>query len=108
MPELDRTFFALSDATRRAILARLQLGSATISDLAAQAGMTLTGLKKHVQILEEAELVITEKIGRERHCRLAPQGMDPVARWLENYQRGWQDRHDRLEAIIERRKESSS
>jgi DNA-binding transcriptional ArsR family regulator len=101
---LDRTFGALSDPTRRAILERLGRGSATISELAAPTGMSLTGLKKHVRILEEAGLVTTEKHGRTRHCYLGPRGLEDVGDWVEAYRRTWDDRFDRLDEIIERKK----
>ncbi len=106
-PQLDHTFSALSDPTRRAILERLGRGSATISELAAPAGMSLTGLKKHVRILEEAELVTTEKHGRARHCRLGPKRLEDASHWIEAYRQGWEERFDRLDQIIERRKGSS-
>jgi DNA-binding transcriptional ArsR family regulator len=105
---LDRTLSALSDPTRRAILERLGQGSATISELAEPAGMSLTGLKKHVRILEEAELVTTEKRGRTRHCRLGPKQLDDVSQWIESYRRGWADRFDRIDELIEQRKGRSS
>lgn len=104
---LDGTFSALSDPTRRAILERLAGGSASISELADPAGMTLTGIKKHVRILEEAELVITEKRGRTRYCRLGPKQMEDVSEWIESYRRGWAERFDRLDEVLERRKEGS-
>jgi DNA-binding transcriptional ArsR family regulator len=104
---LDRTFAALSDPTRRGVLERLGRGSATVSELAAPAGMSLTGLKKHVRILEEAGLVTTEKQGRTRHCYLGPRRLDDVGRWIEDYRRSWDDRFERLDEIIERRKGSS-
>src|SRR5919198_1742520 len=93
---VDRTFAALADPTRRAVLERLGHGPATISELAEPAGMSLTGLKKHVRILEEAGLVTTEKRGRTRHCYLGPARLEDVSGWLENYRRSWQDRFDRL------------
>ena len=105
---VDRAFAALADPTRRAVLERLRDGPATISELAAPAGMSLTGLKKHVRILEDAELVTTEKRGRTRHCYLGPRGLEDVKDWLENYRRAWDDRFDRLEEIIERKKGSST
>lgn len=101
---LDRKFSALSDPTRRLILDRLGRGDASISELAEPTGMTLTGIRKHVQILEEAELVSTEKRGRTRYCRLDPQGFDEAEFWLEEFRRNWADRFDRLEQIIERKK----
>lgn len=102
--ELDHTLAALADPTRRAVLERLAGGTATISELAGSAGMTLTGLKKHVAILEEAGLVTTEKQGRTRHCHLGPGRLDEVSEWIDRYRRSWDDRFDRLEQIIERRK----
>jgi DNA-binding transcriptional ArsR family regulator len=84
---LDRTFSALADPTRRDILSRLARGPATISELAGPTGMTLTGLKKHVQILEDARLVTTEKIGRTRHCRLGPDHLDDAAHWIQSHRR---------------------
>jgi DNA-binding transcriptional ArsR family regulator len=102
--ELDSTFSALSDPTRRAILERLGQGSATISELAEPTGMSLTGLKKHVRILEQAGLVITEKRGRTRHCRLGPRRLDDASQWIEGYRRGWAERFDRLDELIEQRK----
>ena len=102
--DLNSTFSALSDPTRRAILERLGEGSASISELAEPAGMSLTGLKKHVRILEDAELVTTEKRGRTRHCRLGPKGLEDVSQWLESYRRDWDARFDRLEQIIERKR----
>ena len=106
-PRLDSTFSALSDPTRRAILERLGRGSATISELAEPTGMSLTGLKKHVRILEEAELVTTEKRGRTRHCRLGPRQLDEASQWIESYRRGWEERFVRLEELIEKRKGAS-
>ena len=102
--ELDRTFSALSDPTRRAILDRLGEGSATISELAEPTGMSLTGLKKHVRVLEDARLVNTEKRGRTRHCHLDTTGFDEAGFWLEEFRRNWADRFERLDQIIERKK----
>jgi len=101
---LDRTFSALADPTRRDILERLRRGPATISELAEPYGMSLTGLKKHVRILEEADLVTTEKIGRTRECRLGPGKLEDAAQWIEMYQHHWDRRLDRLEAYLERKK----
>lgn len=97
---LDRTFAALSDSTRRDILTRLGEGPATIGELAGPAGMTLTGLKKHVQVLEEAGLVTTEKVGRSRQCRLGSERLDDAMAWLTFYQRLWERRLDGLEAYF--------
>jgi DNA-binding transcriptional ArsR family regulator len=101
---LDETFSALSDPTRRAILERLGRGPATISELAEPFGMSLTGLKKHVRILEHAELVTTEKRGRVRECHLGPGQLEDVARWIETYRRTWERRLDRLEGYLKKRK----
>jgi DNA-binding transcriptional ArsR family regulator len=102
--ELNGSFAALSDPKRRAILERLGRSGATISELAEEAGMSLTGLKKHVQILEQAGLVTTEKRGRTRHCRLGPKRLDDATQWIEGYRRIWADRFDRMEDAIERKR----
>jgi len=106
-PTLDRTFSALSDPTRRDILERLSTGPASISDLARPIGISLPGVMKHVRVLEEANLVTTEKKGRTRECRLGPGDMDDVTRWIERYRRQWEARLDRLEDI-ERKKGATS
>jgi DNA-binding transcriptional ArsR family regulator len=100
---LDRTFSALSDDTRREMLERLQLGPASITELARQAGISLPGVLKHVRVLEEARLVTTEKSGRIRECRLGPDRMDDVARWIETHRAIWERRLDRLDAVLEKR-----
>lgn len=97
---LDRAFAALADSTRRGILARLGEGPATIGQLAEPSGMTLTGLKKHVQILEEAGLVTTAKVGRVRECRLGPDRLEGAADWISFYQKLWERRLDGLEAYF--------
>ena len=101
---LDRTFSALSDPTRRDILERLSTGPASISQLARPYRISLPGVMKHVRILEEANLVTTDKHGRTRECRLGPERMDDATRWIERYRSQWERRLHRLEAIIERRK----
>ena len=101
---LDDTFAALSDPTRRGILERLGRGNASISELAASFAMSLTGLKKHVQILEEAGLVVTEKVGRVRTCRLGPRRLDDESAWIDRYRQMLEDRYDRLEEFLERTK----
>jgi DNA-binding transcriptional ArsR family regulator len=93
---IDRTFSALADPTRRAVLERLGAGSASISELAEPFGMSLTGMKKHVRLLEEAELVTTEKVGRVRRCMLAPYAFEGISVWL--------GRLDRFARVIERTK----
>jgi DNA-binding transcriptional ArsR family regulator len=101
---LDRTFSALSDATRRDILERLGRGPASISELARPSGMSLTGLKKHVKTLEAAGLVTTEKVGRTRTCRLAPGHLDDAMQWIAVHRRRWQRRLDGLAAYVEQTK----
>jgi DNA-binding transcriptional ArsR family regulator len=101
---LDRTFSALSDPTRRAILERLGRGPATVGELAESFGMSLTGLGKHVRVLEEANLVSTEKVGRRRACSLGPGRMEDATGWIEEYRRAWERRLDRLEGHIEKRR----
>jgi DNA-binding transcriptional ArsR family regulator len=103
-PQLDRTFAALGDPTRLAILERLGQGSATISQLADPFGMSLTGLKKHVRVLEDAELVSTEKVGRERRCSLGPRRLEDVEHWIDTYRQMLDERHDRFGELLERRK----
>jgi len=101
---LDRSFAALSDSTRRAILLRLGRSEASISELATGFEMTLTGLKKHVQVLEEAGLVTTEKVGRVRYCRLGPRRLEDVTKWLASYRTMLEQRLDHLEDFLERTK----
>ena len=98
---LDQTFFALSDPTRRGILDRLVRAPATLSELAEPVGLTLNGIKKHVRILETAELVVTAKVGRTRECRLGPAHLDDAAAWIEAYRRSWEQRLDRFGAYVE-------
>lgn len=106
-PILDSTFGALADASRRAIVERLGRGAATISELAELLDMTLTGTKKHVQVLEAAGLVTTDKVGRTRSCRLGPRRLEDEIAWLENYRQHLDQRLDRLGELIERRKGES-
>jgi DNA-binding transcriptional ArsR family regulator len=98
---LDRTFSALSDPTRRQILERLASGPATVSELAHPLDISLPGLLKHVRILEDAHLVITEKQGRTRQCRLGAEELHDAAQWIEAYRRRWEGRLDRLGAYLE-------
>ena len=104
---LDRTFSALSDPTRRAMLERLSLGPATVSELAAPAKISLPGALKHVRLLEEANLVTSEKRGRTRECRLGPAQLEEATAWMERYRSQWERRLDRIEAVIEKRKGGS-
>jgi DNA-binding transcriptional ArsR family regulator len=99
---LDGTFFALSDPTRRGILERLGGGPATISELATPLGLTINGVKKHVGILERADLVVTEKVGRARHCRLGSGSLADATAWIEGHRRAWESRLDRFERYVER------
>lgn len=106
--ELDQAFGALADPTRRAILERLGEGSATISELAEPFEMSLTGMKKHVRVLEEAELVTTEKIGRARRCSLGPKRLDQAQQWMEGHRRMVEARLDRLGELLEELKGESN
>ena len=98
---LDRTFFALSDPTRRGILKRLGCGPATIGELAEPFGLTINGVKKHVGILEEVDLVVTEKVGRARECQLGPAQLEDATSWIVDHQRTWQRRLDRFGSYVE-------
>lgn len=97
----DTSFAALSDATRRGVLQQLGRADASISDLAETFNMTLTGMKKHISVLEQAGLVTTEKIGRVRTCRLGLSRLEQEAEWIEQYRQLWDARFDRLEGIVE-------
>jgi DNA-binding transcriptional ArsR family regulator len=101
--ELDRTFAAVADPTRRLILERLAHGPQSISQLAGPTGLSLGGVKKHVRILEDVHLVITAKRGRVRECGLGPDRLDAAADWIELYRRRWEGRLDGLEAAVDRR-----
>ena len=104
-PILDATFAAISDPTRRGVLEQLVREDASITDLAEKFHMTLTGMKKHVGVLEQAGLVTTEKVGRVRTCRLGLHTLDKEAEWIERYRRLWAERFDELDKIIEELKE---
>jgi DNA-binding transcriptional ArsR family regulator len=104
---LDTAFGALSDATRRGILQRLGGGPASISDLATSFDMTLTGMKKHVGILEDAGLVTTRKEGRVRSCVLGPRRLEDESAWIDTYRRMLDVRLNRLGEFLERTKEKS-
>jgi DNA-binding transcriptional ArsR family regulator len=95
------SFAALADDTRRGVLDQLGQADASITDLAARFEMTLTGMAKHVRILEHAGLVATQKVGRVRYCRLGTRRLDDVATWIEDYQRLWEARFQELDTVIE-------
>ncbi len=97
----DASFAALSDATRRGVLEQLARRDASITDLADKFDMTLTGMKKHVGVLEQAGLVITAKVGRVRTCRLGLRRLDQEAAWIERYRQLWEARFDALDTIVE-------
>ncbi len=98
---LDASFAALSDATRRGVLVQLGRADASITDLADRFHMTLTGMKKHVDVLEQAGLVSTEKVGRVRTCKLGPRRLEGEAAWIERYRQLWDARFDELENVVE-------
>lgn len=102
---LDDTFAALSDSTRRGVLVQLGRGNASITELAERFHMSLTGMKKHVGILEEAGLVKTEKIGRVRTCMLGSCRLDSEMAWIEKYKEIWDQRFDALESVVQELKQ---
>jgi DNA-binding transcriptional ArsR family regulator len=102
---LDASFAALADVTRRGVLEQLGRAEASITDLAESFGMTLTGMKKHVGVLEDAGLVITEKVGRVRTCRIGARRLEEVAAWVERYHRLWDARFRELDRVVEELKQ---
>ncbi len=98
---LDASFAALSDATRRGVLERLGRADASITELAETFHMTLTGMKKHVGVLEQAGLVTTQKVGRVRTCRLGRRGLEEEAAWIEGRRQMWTARFDALDDVVE-------
>jgi DNA-binding transcriptional ArsR family regulator len=102
---LDLSFAALSDATRRSVLEQLGRADASITELANKFQMSLTGMKKHVGVLEQAGLVATEKVGRVRTCRLGPRGLDHEARWIERQRQLWAARFGELDKVVEELKQ---
>ena len=98
---LDASFAALSDSTRRGVLEQLGRSEASITDLAAKFELTLTGMKKHVAVLERAGLVSTEKIGRTRTCRIGAGRLEEVAAWIESYHQLWDARFTELDKVVE-------
>jgi DNA-binding transcriptional ArsR family regulator len=101
---IDKALAALADPTRRAVLERIGTSSATITELAEPFGISLTGMKKHVRVLEEAQLVTTEKVGRSRRCSLGPRRLDDVQEWIETYREMLNQRLDRFGEMLERTK----
>lgn len=106
---LDASFAALSDATRRGVLEQLGRADASITELAGKFHMTLTGMKKHVVVLEQAGLVVTEKVGRVRTCRIGARRLEDAAAWIERYHQLWDERFGELDKVIDelKRKEKS-
>jgi DNA-binding transcriptional ArsR family regulator len=102
---LDASFAALSDATRRGVLEQLGRSDASITELAEKFHMTLTGMKKHVGVLEQAGLVTTEKVGRVRTCKLGPRQLEEEMAWLERYRQLWASRFDELDRVVEELKQ---
>ncbi len=98
---LDASFSALSDATRRGVLEQLGSADASITELAERFHMTLTGMKKHVGVLESAGLVTTQKVGRVRTCKLGPRRLEDETAWLERYRQRWDARFDDLETVVQ-------
>jgi DNA-binding transcriptional ArsR family regulator len=107
---LDHSLAALSDSTRRGVLEQLGREEASITDLADRFHMTLTGMRKHVGVLEQAGLVVTEKVGRVRTCRIGARRLEEVTAWIERYQQLWDERFGELDQVIEelKRKEKSN
>jgi DNA-binding transcriptional ArsR family regulator len=107
---LDTSFAALSDPTRRGVLLQLGGGDASITHLANTFHMTLTGMKKHVSVLEEAGLVTTQKVGRVRTCKLGLRGLQEETAWIERYRQLWSARFDELDIVVEelKRKEKAN
>ena len=107
---LDASFAAIADATRRGVLDHLGRADASITELADKFHMTLTGMKKHVGVLEQAGLVTTEKVGRVRTCKLGPRRLEEETAWLERYRQLWAARFDALDEVVEemKRKEDSN
>ena len=101
LARIDTSFAALSDATRRGVLEQLGRSDASVSELARRFHMTLTGMKKHVSVLEEAGLVTTEKVGRVRTCRLGRRKLEEEAAWIERYRQLWAARFDALDKVVE-------
>lgn len=99
---LDTALAALADPTRRAVLERLSQGSASVTELAEPFGISLTGMKKHIRVLEEAGLVRTEKVGRTRRCEIGPRRLDDLEAWMQAYRQMLEERYDRLDELLAR------
>jgi len=104
-PVLDASFAALSDSTRRGVLEQVGRADASITELAEKFHMTLTGMKKHVGVLEQAGLVTTKKIGRVRTCKLGLRALDKEAAWIEKYRQSWAARFHELDKVVEELKQ---
>ena len=102
---LDAAFAALADGTRRGVLEQVGRAECSITDLAERFHMTLTGMRKHVGVLEGAGLVVTEKVGRVRYCRVGTQRLDEVEAWIDRYHRLWDDRFRELDNVVEELKQ---
>ena len=107
-PPLDLSFAALSDATRRGVIEQLGRSDASITSLAVKFQMTLTGMKKHVQVLERAGLVVTHKVGRVRTCSLGRRGLAAEAEWIESHRKLFEARFEALDEIISEMKQEES
>jgi DNA-binding transcriptional ArsR family regulator len=101
MSSLDSTFAALSDPTRRAILAKLALGEASVTELAEPFAMSLPAISRHLKVLEQARLISRGRDAQWRPCRLEPQGLKDIAEWMEHYRRFWAESLDRMQSYVE-------
>jgi DNA-binding transcriptional ArsR family regulator len=108
VPPLDLSFAALSDATRRGVIEQLGRADASITSLAEKFQMTLTGMKKHVSVLEKAGLVTTQKVGRVRTCRLGQAGLKAEAEWIDAYRKLFEARFDALDQVIHKMKQEEN
>ena len=105
---LDASFAALADGTRRGVLEQLGRAESSITDLAEKFDMTLTGMRKHVGVLEEAGLVVTEKVGRVRYCRIGARRLDEVTAWIDQYRQIWDARFRELDNVVEELKQKET
>lgn len=105
---IDVAFTALADSTRRSVLEHLGRAEASVSDLADRFHMTITGMRKHIGVLERTGLVVTEKVGRVRTCRLGARRLDEAAAWIESYHRLWDARFDELDHLLEALQENET